>query len=196
MLVSGRWTRLSTNRHRLPPLPSHFGQYWYPLDFLPNYLARKCFIIYAYEAGTVLMNSISTDSLPRCQDTFELGGWGKQKYSLLLKACTAKALFWHDRSVGVSVLYSDWDCSTSAVYWLAGWCTYGLLRHLERVHPSLKPLRYLLYLMSVVKNITSKKWLKTKVTTLRFSSLRVREPDPNLYNSTSSGRPQSSLNDV
>ena len=24
LMVSGRWTKLSTNRHRLPPLPSHF----------------------------------------------------------------------------------------------------------------------------------------------------------------------------
>ena len=39
------------------------------------------------------------------------------------------------------------------MYWLAGWCTYGLLRHLERVHPSLEPQRSVLYLMSVVKNI-------------------------------------------
>ena len=59
LLVSGRWTRLSTNRHRLPPLPSHFGQCWYPLDFLPNYPACKCFIISGYEVGTVLMISIT-----------------------------------------------------------------------------------------------------------------------------------------
>ena len=66
LLVSGRWTRLSTNRHRLPPLPSHFGQHWYPLDFLPNYPARKCFIISAYDVGTVLIISIFIASLLRC----------------------------------------------------------------------------------------------------------------------------------
>ena len=44
------------------------------------------------------------------------------------------------------------------MYWLAGWCTYELLRHLERVHLSLKPQRYVLYLMSVVKNVKSKSY--------------------------------------
>ena len=41
-------------------------------------------------------------------------------------------------------------------YWLAGWCTYELLRLLERVHQSLKPQRSVLYLMSFVKNAKSK----------------------------------------
>ena len=51
-------------------------EYWYPLDFLPNYPARKCFIISAYKAGTVplLLFLLSP-----------VAGWGKQKYIILLK---------------------------------------------------------------------------------------------------------------
>ena len=52
-------------------------------------------------------------------------------------------------------MYLDCGCSTSATTWLAGWCTYGLLRRLERVHQSLKPQRSELNLMSVVKNVKS-----------------------------------------
>ena len=86
MTSAGEWAMdlVSTNSHRLPPLSSHFGQHWYPLDFLPNYPALKCFITSAYEAGTVLMISISITSLPRCHKA----PWtrrGKQKYSWLLK---------------------------------------------------------------------------------------------------------------
>ena len=71
-------------------------EYWYPLDFLPNYPARKCFIIYVYEAGTVLMIFITTASLPSRRL-----GWTKMQFAF--EASTAKALFAHDRSVGVSV---------------------------------------------------------------------------------------------
>ena len=66
------------------PLEASTGN---PLDFLPNYPARKCLIISACEAGTVLMISIYMycffAQMPK--GTFELEGWGKSKYCLLLK---------------------------------------------------------------------------------------------------------------
>ena len=103
---------------------------------------------------------------------------GKTKIQFAFEAGTAKALFGHDRSVGVSVMYLDCGCSTSATTWLAGWCTYGLLRRLERVHQSLKPQRSELNLMSVVKNVKSILWWFMAIAETKVRQLNLGCADP------------------
>ena len=91
----GAMDLVSTNSHPLPPLSPHFGQNWYPLDFLPNYPARKRFITSAYEAGRHCAYDLYFcrffTQMPK--GTLELEGWIKQKYSLNFKLARPRLCF-------------------------------------------------------------------------------------------------------
>ena len=83
LLVSGRWTRLSTNRHRLPPL--------LPWVLVPSGLSAQLSCTQTLHNLCLWCGHCAYDLNFYCffaqmlLCTFELGAWDKEKYSLLLK---------------------------------------------------------------------------------------------------------------